>query len=207
MPSNEFINRPGSIWERYKFDGKPMPVIREEMERELLGSYTAPEGVHWKTGTCGGIDGKWVYPANDENTGNFLYYIHGGGFTLGSSGIPLPFLCELSHRLNIPCFSVDYRLAPEHPFPVGLEDCIAAYEGLLEKGYSPEKMIVSGESAGGTLSLALIHHLKAAGKPVPKAVVSISPVVNAVPGHSAADSWQHFPVLEKSWKCTLLALI
>ncbi|MBP2652490.1 MAG: Alpha/beta hydrolase fold-3 domain protein [Firmicutes bacterium] len=187
MPSKEFLNRPGSIWERYKFEGKSQDVIRREMEEQLLEAYLAPTGVSWETGECGGISGKWIVPSQ-ENSSVFLY-IHGGGFTLGSSGIPLPFLCQLAARLKLRCFSVDYRLAPENPFPAGLEDCLAAYEGLLARGYSPEQIAVGGESAGATLSLALVHQLKATGRPIPKAVIAISPVVDATPKQSEASQF------------------
>ncbi len=192
MPSYEFLHRPGSIWEQYKFYEKPPEIIRKEMESQLLTSFNPPDGVRWEPGECGGISGKWIFPS--EKSDKVLLYIHGGGFTLGSSGIPLPFLCQLSHRLKLNCFSVEYALAPEQVFPAGVNDCIAAYEGLLDAGYEPEQIAVAGESAGGTLCLSLVHHLKAAGRPLPKAVLSMSPVVDAAPVNS--ESSQPGKVLE-----------
>ena len=149
MPSSEFLTRPGSIWEQYTSYDKPPEIVRVEMETQLLSNYVPPDGVRWELGECGGIKGKWVFPK--EKPDQVLLYFHGGGFTLGSSGIPIPFLCELSRRLNLACFSADYRLAPENPFPAGVNDCVSAYEGLLSVGYAdviiglnPESLVNTG---------------------------------------------------------------
>ena len=177
MPSHEFLNRPGSIWERTSFEGKPFPVLREEMETRIVSELREYEDVSWEPGNAGEISGKWVYPREKSN--KLLYYVHGGGFTLGSSGIPMPFLLELSHRLGITCFSADYRLAPEHPFPAAPEDALAGYQALLNMGYKPEHIVVCGESAGGTLALDIPLMCKDAGIPAPKAVIALSPLTDA----------------------------
>ena len=72
----------------------------------------------------------------------------------------------------------DYRLAPEHPFPAALDDCVTAYLYLLEEGYSPKNIVICGESAGGTLTLSTLKALRDNGIPLPKAAVSISPVTD-----------------------------
>ena len=176
MPSKEFLNRPGSVWERTSFEGKTLPQIREEMEQLAVSGVRSYDDVSWEAGTCGTLSGKWVRPEHPADA--VLYYIHGGGFTLGSSGIPLPFLLELSHRLNLTCFSADYRLAPEHTFPAAPEDALAGYRGLLELGYAPERIIVCGESAGATLSLDVPLMAKAAGLPMPRGIAAMSPVTD-----------------------------
>jgi len=150
---------------------------RADMEAMAVADVKDYASVRWEAGSAGEITGKWVRP--DDPTGDLLYYIHGGGFTHGSSGIPLPFLMELSHRTGITCFSADYRLAPEHTFPAAPEDAFAGYRGLLAMGYAPERIIVCGESAGATLSLDIPLMAKAAGLPLPKAVIALSPVTDA----------------------------
>lgn len=177
MPSKEFLNRRGSIWERTSFVGKPFPVLREEMDSAAIADLREYDDVSWEPGNAGEISGKWVYPK--EKSEKLLYYIHGGGFTLGSSGIPMPFLMELSHRLGITCFSADYRLAPEHQFPAAPEDAFSGYKALLEMGYLPENIVVCGESAGGTLSLDIPLMCKDTEVPVPKAVIALSPLTDA----------------------------
>lgn len=177
MPSKEFLSRRGSVWERTSFEGKAFPALRTEMENTVVSELKRYEDVTWEEGSVGGITGKWIRPA--KPSGKLLYYVHGGGFTLGSSGIPMPFLLELSHRLGITCFSADYRLAPEHVFPAAPEDAFAGYQALLALGYAPERIIVCGESAGATLSLDIPLMAKAAGIPAPKAVIAMSPVTDA----------------------------
>lgn len=177
MPSQEFLSRRGSVWERTSFEGKAFPELRAEMEATVMGDLRPYDDVTWEPGTAGTITGKWVRPRNPS--GVLLYYVHGGGFTLGSSGIPMPFLLELSHRLGITCFSADYRLAPEYTFPAAPDDAFAGYKALLELGYSPEQIIVCGESAGATLSLDIPLMAKAAGIPAPRAIIAMSPVTDA----------------------------
>ena len=177
MPSKEFLNRRGSIWERTSFEGKSLPQLRAEMDAAVVAELRPYEDVRWESGRAGALSGKWVYPQNP--TGNLIYYVHGGGFTLGSSGIPLPFLMELSHRLGVTCFSADYRLAPEHTFPAAPDDAFEGYKGLLALGYDPGRIVVCGESAGATLSLVIPLQAKAAGIPAPRAVIALSPVTDA----------------------------
>lgn len=177
MPSEEFLNRPGSIWERTSFEGKSFPELRTEMDEGVIAGLRSYVDVNWEPGSAGEIQGKWVNP--ESPSGKLLYYVHGGGFTLGSSGIPLPFLMELSHRLGITCFSADYRLAPEHTFPAAPEDAFAGYQALLAMGYAPEDIVLCGESAGATLVLNIPLMAKDADIPVPAGVIALSPVTDA----------------------------
>ncbi len=177
MPSREFLNRRGSIWERTNFTEKDLPTLRAEMEARTIADIKTYTDVSWVPGTLGTVSGKWIKPAQPVD--GVLYYVHGGGFTLGSSGIPLPFLMELSHRLQIVCFSADYPLAPESTFPAAPDTAFAGYHALLESGYSPDRIILCGESAGATLVLDIPLMAKNAGLPVPCAVISLSPVTDA----------------------------
>ena len=124
-----------------------------------------------------GMHGEWIKPESypDEK---ILFYIHGGGFISGSC---------LTHRMHVAKFArgcglksllFDYRLAPEHPFPAGLDDCVTAYKWVLEQGYKPEDIVVGGESAGGTLTLCLLLALNKEGIQLPKAAFSISPITD-----------------------------
>ena len=83
-----------------------------------------------------------------------------------------------AQAIPVPVLSVEYRLAPEHPFPAGLEDCRAVWDALLQEGYRPENIALLGDSAGGNLCLALIHLLLAEGAPLPCAVGLLSPVTD-----------------------------
>ena len=177
MPSKEFLNRRGSIWERTDFAGKSFPELRSEMEARVVAELRHYDDVSWEPGNAGPVSGKWVRPASPN--GGLIYYVHGGGFTLGSSGIPMPFLLELSHRLGVTCFSADYTLAPEATFPSAPNEAFSGYKALLELGWPAEKIIVCGESAGATLSLDIALMAKDAGIAAPKAVIALSPVTDA----------------------------
>ncbi len=189
MPSQEFLNRPGSIWERTSFAGRPFAELRAEMDARVMDELVVPEGVEVKDGAVAGVPGRWVN--TNRGTGRLLLYIHGGGFTLGSSGIALPYVTELVRRFDADSFSPDYRLAPEHRFPANLDDCWAVYTGLLEMGYKPENIILSGESAGATICLVLLHLCKQRSVPYPKAVVPLSPVTDA-----AQEAVEDAPVIK-----------
>ncbi len=184
MPSQEFLNRRGSIWERTDFAGRPFPELRREMDARVMEELQVPESVEVHEGTVAGVPGRWAN--TNRGTGRFLLYIHGGGFTLGSSGVALPYVTELARRFGADSFSPDYRLAPEYRFPTNIEDCWNVYTALLADGWKPENIIWSGESAGATICLALLHLCKERGVPYPKAVIPLSPVTDAV-GQSEND--------------------
>ncbi|MCD8116027.1 MAG: alpha/beta hydrolase [Oscillospiraceae bacterium] len=179
MPSKEFENRRGSIWERTSFFDRPFPEVREEMDKVVLSELKVPSGARIEEGECGGIHGYWV--KTDAPADKFIYYVHGGGFTLGSSVIALPFLCQMASKYNINSFSIDYRLAPEHCFPAGIEDSCAGYRGLLELGYKAENIVISGESAGANFALVLPLRFRKMDLPFPGALVAMSPLVDMRP--------------------------
>lgn len=104
-----------------------------------------------------------------------ILYLHGGGYTAGGLEYARGFACVLCYTTRLRTFCVAYRLAPETPFPGALDDALTAYEYLLAQGYAPDKIILAGESAGGGLSLALVHKLKQLSRPIPAACLAISP--------------------------------
>lgn len=107
-----------------------------------------------------------------------ILFFHGGGFSLGSTGDHLGLCSRLAEVTEARVFSVDYRLAPEYPFPAAVEDCIAAYEYLIVKGFDPDRIVLAGISAGGTLVLTTLLEARERGLPLPAAAVCISPAVD-----------------------------
>ncbi len=126
---------------------------------------------------AGNVPGEWIVPKNAA-ADRAILYMHGGGFVFGSLISHRAMIARLACAAGVRAFSVDYRLAPEHPFPAALEDCVNAYRGLLEDGWEARRIAVAGDSAGGTLALALILSLKKKGVPLPAAAVCISPVTD-----------------------------
>jgi acetyl esterase/lipase len=115
-----------------------------------------------------------------------ILYIHGGGFVAGAPAMHRPITWRLAEETRIPVYAIDYRLAPEHPFPAGLDDCVDAYRALLDSGVAPGAIAVAGDSAGGNLTLALALKLKSLRLPLPAALVCLSPVTdlsNPAPSH------------------------
>jgi acetyl esterase/lipase len=104
-----------------------------------------------------------------------LLYLHGGGYIAGSAALFRLISVRLCRLLGARVFSLDYRLAPEHPFPAAIEDAGAGYRWLLRNGVSPRDIVVAGESAGGGLAFALLLALRGDGAPLPAGVVAMSP--------------------------------
>lgn len=105
-----------------------------------------------------------------------LLYIHGGAFILPASpDVHVRMMAKMCKELDALGFMVDYRLAPANQFPAALDDCERAYRALLDLGYSPSRIVIAGESAGGNLTLAVLQRIRKNGLPMPCCVVPISP--------------------------------
>lgn len=129
----------------------------------------------------GEIPCEWVLaPGADQKTR--LLYLHGGGWVSGTGGNYLPLAAEISAAAKCAVLLPDYRLAPEHPFPAGLEDCIAAHEWLTANGPSgegtAEATFIAGDSAGGNLTLATLLALRDRKRPLPAGGIALSPATD-----------------------------
>ncbi|MCW4354026.1 alpha/beta hydrolase [Hoyosella sp. YIM 151337] len=136
----------------------------------------------------GQVRGEWVErPGSGPRDAAVLLYVHGGGFVVGSPRSHRGLTSELSARTKRPVFSLDYRRAPEYPYPAAVDDVLRAYAWLLDSGVSAEDIVVCGDSAGGHLALGLPPRADRAGLPVPAGVVALSPVVD--PTMSMSKRW------------------
>lgn len=124
------------------------------------------------------LTGEWLEPIADTTRAaplRTLLYLHGGGYYFCSPKSHRSLVFPLAVHTGARTFSLDYRLAPEHPFPAALDDALAAYRKLLQDGTPPESIVVAGDSAGGGLALALLVALRDAGDPLPAAGLLFSP--------------------------------
>ena len=121
-----------------------------------------------------GMAAEWIRPAGAP-AGRVLLYLHGGGYVLGSLNTHRALVGSLARRCGVQALAINYRKAPEYPFPAALEDALTAYFWLLNQGYAPADIIVAGDSAGGGLALALLLTLRDADEPLPAAAVGLSP--------------------------------
>lgn len=123
----------------------------------------------------GGVSGLWMDAAAGGSADRVLLYLHGGGYTIGSALAYRELSTQLAKAAGVGLFTLDYRLAPEHPFPAAVEDAVAAYHGLLDLGFRADHITVAGDSAGGGLTLALLLELRDAGIPLPARAALLSP--------------------------------
>jgi len=120
---------------------------------------------------------RWVQPTGVSTDGVILY-LHGGGFIAESPAIHDPLLAALGRAAGARGVMVDYRLAPEHPFPAALDDCYAAWNVLLSSGIDPGRVVIAGDSAGGNLAVVTAMRARDEGMPQPAALVLLSPILD-----------------------------
>lgn len=133
-----------------------------------------PEGVTYKSDTIAGIEAIWALPIGADSS-KVILYTHGGGFAVGSASSHRKFVGHLARQLGITAIAIDYRRAPEHPFPAQLEDATAVYRELLTRGFEPQDIVTSGDSAGGNLAISTVLKLREDGVDLPGAVIVFSP--------------------------------
>ena len=149
----------------------PMRVMRH---LQGWGEHPLPGDIRREAVNAEGVRCEWLIPERSASD-KVLLYLHGGGFVYGWSDAYRHMVSHLARQMGVQALGVDYRLAPEHPFPAALEDCAAAYRWLLKQGYAPENIVVAGDSAGGNLTLTTLIWLRDAGDPLPAAAACISP--------------------------------
>jgi epsilon-lactone hydrolase len=144
----------------------------------LMSTMIVPSGVRTSAVTLGGRPTLLVESAEGQRPGTILYF-HGGGWVVGSPQTALSVTASLVARTGFRAFSVDYRLAPEHPFPAAIEDGLSAYRALLDEGVDPAAIVIAGDSAGGGLTVTTCLAARDAGLPLPAALVTFSAGLDA----------------------------
>jgi acetyl esterase/lipase len=119
-----------------------------------------------------------------------LLYLHGGGFVFGLTPPHLQMGAYLAKRLSMPILMVNYRLAPEYPYPAALDDCVTAYRWLLAQGILPQNIVVAGDSAGGNLTLTMLMKLRDSGDALPAATTCLSPVTDLTPKDNPREEFK-----------------
>ena len=180
VPPHDFINDRDNAIAQY----------RRDLQMNTLPGGVLPDGVTAVDLTVGGVKCAHItYPHKKE--GWLLVQIHGGGFCAGPPCTQQwPFI-KMGMECGIDILSIDYALAPEHPYPAALMDCVMVYKALLDGGQDPNKVIFAGESAGATLCLTTILYAKDHGLPPPAAILAASPCGDA--GLSAEERRTYAP--------------
>ena len=136
---------------------------------------------------AGGVPGSWLSQQNAD-VSKVVLYLHGGGYVFGGYGSHCEIASKMAGLIGGRALLLEYRLAPEHPFPAAFEDTLASYRWLLTNGYKPQDVFLAGDSAGGGLSVALLLKLKKVGLPLPKAVCLFSPWVDLTCAAASIES-------------------
>ena len=177
--------------------GQSVGEIRENFEK-LMSAMPVPDGIAVDETSLGGRPALRVRPGAGAGSGTLLY-LHGGSHVVGSPRTALGLTAGLVVRTGMPGISLDYRLAPEHPFPADVQDVVAAYRELLEQGRAPESVAFAGDSAGGGLAVTGALAARDAGLPMPAAIVAFSPGLDATrAGASMVTKAEADPLLDRA---------
>ncbi|MFC1884163.1 alpha/beta hydrolase [Thermodesulfobacteriota bacterium] len=164
-------------FEEMVFVARLSRYISEYMADLNMKKYPIPEGIKIEKIEFDGFDGEMqILPDVPED--RILLYFHGGGQVLGSSKMHRLLTIEIGKAANLKVLSINYRLAPENPFPSGLEDCFSSYKWLLEKGFLPENIVIGGDSSGGNQTLATLLKIRDQGLPMPAGAFALSPAID-----------------------------
>ncbi len=165
----------------------PVETARKHLETVARTLLIRATGVHVEQSQIAGIDVDWLRPKGARED-KVLFYLHGGAYVLGSRRTHRQLASHMAKEAGVTAVLPEYRLAPEHPYPAAIEDAVAVYRALLESGLKPEDIVISGDSAGGALSVATLLALRHAGDPLPAAAVLLSPFLDVTASGESATT-------------------
>lgn len=172
----------------------PVPLQRS-LIRQAYRSSIPPLGSHFASIRLGNVP---VLRTRHGKVSKYaILYLHGGAYVIGSPVTHKGITGHLAKAAQATVYAPDYRLAPENPFPAGLDDAVAVYQALLDKGYDPKNIAVAGDSAGGGLSLALAMRLRDEGTALPGSLTLFSPWTDLT--HAELYAPESEPVLQQGW--------
>ena len=164
----------------------PAPPVRYRLRRKL----------GFERGTLAGLAIETHTPKRAGASAPTLLYLHGGGYVTCSPVTHRALVAEITVASSVRTVVLDYRKAPEHPFPAAIDDCVAAYRGLLAEGVDPARLVIGGDSAGGGLVLALLQRLREDSVPLPTAAVLLSPWVDLAASGGTMETHERYDYLD-----------
>jgi epsilon-lactone hydrolase len=150
--------------------------LRVVFEKFASGTPMPPD-IKCEKVSAGGVEAEWISAPN-SSADRAVLYVHGGGYVLGSINTHRDLMGRIARASGARVLGINYRLAPEHPFPAAVDDSLAAYRWMLSQGLKPNRIAVAGDSAGGGLAVATLVAIRDAKLPVPGAGVCLSPWVD-----------------------------
>lgn len=175
IQSNQFLKNLYQTWSA-RINANPNMTIADL--RDLFDQWSTatvePENVTYRSDHLTGVEVIWALPSAAD-TQKVVIYTHGGGFAVGSAASHRKLAAHLAKHLGTTVVVLDYRRAPEHPYPAQLEDSTSVYRELLKRGFLPENIVLAGDSAGGNLAISTALKLREDGDALPGAVIAFSP--------------------------------
>ncbi|MBL0309995.1 MAG: alpha/beta hydrolase [Bacteroidetes bacterium] len=151
-----------------------IPATRLRLEQRLAKFNFALPSFRHESFEINGIEAEWIYPKSADES-KVLLYFHGGGYAACSINTHRSLVSRILKHAGIKGLMINYRLAPEHPYPAAIEDAFTAYQWLLQSGYKPEQIAFGGDSAGGGLAIGALLYIRDNNMTMPKCVLAISP--------------------------------
>jgi monoterpene epsilon-lactone hydrolase len=162
--------------------GGPYDLAKDRASNEAtLGRFKARVPAGRQSVSVAGLKAEWLLPEGVV-AGRTLLYLHGAGFVACSINTHRGLATNIAHTAHARALILEYRLAPEHPYPAAGQDCLSAYRWLLDQGVAPGELIVAGDSSGGCLALSLLVCLRDLGLPQPALGICLSPVTDLSQG-------------------------
>lgn len=183
-----------------------LPQRRLAMDRQVERFKNA-QGVSLSRVTIGGRAAEWLVPSQ-EVAGAAVLYLHGGAYTVGSLDSHRALASHIAKASKVRVLLLDYRLAPENPFPAALDDAVSAFVWIQrELGIKPERIVIAGDSAGGGLTLATVLRLRDRGHALPRALVLLSPWTDLTFSGESFERLRHqdpfFPTVDRLQQAAL----
>ena len=152
--------------------------VRKRLETVDRWAGHFSQGVKIQNHSIGELPGYWIrVPESSDD--RILLHLHGGGFCFSTPMLHSAMVARWLSTISAVGVLPEYRLAPEHPYPAAVDDCLMSYQALLDQGYIHENIVLSGDSAGGTLALVLLQMAKQRGLPLPSCSILLSPGTDA----------------------------
>jgi len=181
---------------RRRTDNPTIEQLRAGMDM-MSANLPLAEGIRAEPVDAGGVPGEWLDPEGAAD-GPTILLLHGGGYVIGSIASHRSWVSRITKASGARTLLIDYRLAPEHPFPAAVEDATAVYRWLLAQGVDPTRLAIAGDSAGGGLTAATLLALRDAGDPLPAAAALISPWLDlGCAGESMSSKAEADPILSQ----------
>ncbi|MEK1893053.1 MAG: alpha/beta hydrolase [Rhizobium sp.] len=198
--SKEQVRKLVATWEQYYAKADSLRDRRDAFEA-LMASTPEPTRVQIRQVDADGVDAQLIWPARLHHPlgRRAILYIHGGGFYSGSLRTHRALAGSLAKAASADVLLIDYRLAPDYPYPAQVDDALTAYRWLLDSGYESNNIVLAGDSVGGNLAIeATLRQMRVRG-PLPAAVVAMSPITDlAATGASLTTNANTDPLIDSA---------